>query len=409
MLRLEDFRHIVPDETLAEIYVRARGLYGKHIVHLNATYQGGGVAEILYSLALLMNDVGIDVGWRILHGSQEFFEITKSFHNALQGGKLNLSERKKQIYLQVNDNFSKFTHLHHDCVIIHDPQPLPLIRSYRKRQPWIWRCHIDLTDPHEELWNFLKGFLLKYDQIVFSSEKYFKKNLPVAQRLMFPAINPLSQKNTDITDKTVLEHITKAGIPTDKPVITQVSRLDPWKDPEGVIDVFKLVKEKVDCRLVFCYNVASDDPEGLRMYDKVQRKANKFLKNADILFVVGNNETLVNAIQRFSDCIIQKSTREGFCLAVTEALWKETPVVASNVGGIPIQIKDGVNGFLLEPTDTQGFADRIVHLLKNPREGQEMGRNGKETVREKFLITRLLSDYLYMLNAVMSENNHKTD
>ena len=409
MLRLEDFRHIVPDETLAEIYVRARGLYGKHIVHLNATYQGGGVAEILYSLALLMNDVGIDVGWRILHGSQEFFEITKSFHNALQSGKLNLSERKKQIYLQVNDNFSKFTHLHHDCVIIHDPQPLPLIRSYRKRQPWIWRCHIDLTDPHEELWNFLKGFLLKYDQIVFSSEKYFKKNLPVAQRLMFPAINPLSQKNTDITDKTVLEHITKAGIPTDKPVITQVSRLDPWKDPEGVIDVFKLVKEKVDCRLVFCYNVASDDPEGLRMYDKVQRKANKFLKNADILFVVGNNETLVNAIQRFSDCIIQKSTREGFCLAVTEALWKETPVVASNVGGIPIQIKDGVNGFLLEPTDTQGFADRIVHLLKNPREGQEMGRNGKETVREKFLITRLLSDYLYMLNAVMSENNHKTD
>jgi len=403
MLRLEDFRHIVPDETLAQIYARARGLYGKHIVHLNATYQGGGVAEILYSLALLMNDVGIDVGWRILHGSQEFFEITKSFHNALQGGKLNLSERKKQIYLQVNDNFSKFTHLHHDCVIIHDPQPLPLIRSYRKHQPWIWRCHIDLTDPHEELWNFLKGFLLKYDQIVFSSEKYFKKDLPIDQRLMFPAINPLSQKNRDITEKTVLEHITRAGIPTDKPVITQVSRLDPWKDPEGVIDVFKLVKEKIDCRLVFCYNVASDDPEGMRMYDKVLRKADKFLKNADILFVVGNNETLVNAIQRFSDCIIQKSTKEGFCLAVTEALWKETPVVASDVGGIPMQIEDGRNGFLLEPTDTQGFADRIVHLLKNPHESQEMGRHGKETIREKFLITRLLSDYLYMLNAVMSK------
>ena len=401
MLRLEDFRHIVPDKTLAEIYTRAKTLYGKHIVHLNATYQGGGVAEILYSLVLLMNDVGVDAGWRILHGGQEFFEITKSFHNALQGAKLNLSERKKHVYLQVNENFSKFTHLDHDCVIIHDPQPLSLIRSYRKRQPWIWRCHIDLTDPNKELWDFLKGFILKYDQVVFSSEKYFKKDLPVDQRFMFPAINPLSQKNKDISDQTILEHVTKAGIPTDKPIITQVSRLDPWKDPEGVIDVFKLVKEKVDCRLVFCYNVASDDPEGLRMFNKVQRKANKLLKSGNILFVVGNNETLVNAIQRYSSVIIQKSTREGFCLAVTEAIWKETPVVASNVGGIPMQIEDGKNGFLLEPKDNEGFADRIVHLLRNPKESKNLGRQGKETVREKFLITRLLSDYLYMLNSII--------
>ena len=403
MLRVEDFRHIVPDKKLVEIYTRARKLYGKNIVHLNATYQGGGVAEILYSLVLLMNDVGINAGWRILHGSQEFFEITKSFHNALQGAKLNLSERKKHVYLQVNENFSKFTHLDHDCVIIHDPQPLSLIRSYRKSQPWIWRCHIDLTEPNEELWDFLKGFLLKYDQIVFSSEKYLKKDLPVDQRLMFPAINPFSQKNKDISEKTVFEYITKAGIPTDKPIVTQVSRLDPWKDPEGVIDVFKLVKEKVDCRLVFCYNVASDDPEGLRMYNKVQRKANRFLKRGDILFVVGNNETLVNSIQRFSNVIIQKSTREGFCLAVTEALWKKTPVVASNVGGIPMQIEDGRNGFLLEPKDTEGFADRIVHLLKNPKEGENLGQQGKETVREKFLITRLLSDYLYMFNSLLGK------
>jgi len=401
MLRLEDFRFIVPDEMLAEIYTRAKGLYGKHIIHLNATYQGGGVAEILYSLVMLMNDIGVDSGWRILHGSQEFFEITKSFHNALQGANFVLSDRKKAAYLQVNENFSKFTHIDHDCVIIHDPQPLALIRSYKKHQPWIWRCHIDLTCPHRELWDFLKGFVLKYDQVVFSSEKYFKNDLPVDQRLMFPAINPLSQKNKDISDKTILEYVTKAGIPADKPVITQVSRLDPWKDPEGVIDVYNRVKEKVDCRLVFCYNVASDDPEGLRMFHKVQRKANKLLKSGDILFVVGNNETLVNAIQRYSDVIIQKSTREGFCLAVTEALWKQTPVVASNVGGIPIQIEDGKNGFLLEPKDNEGFADRIVHLLKNPKESKKLGRQGQETVREKFLITRLLSDYLYMLNSII--------
>jgi len=402
MLRLEDFRTIVPDEVLAEIYTRARGLYGKHIVHLNATYQGGGVAEILYSLVLLMNDVGIDAGWRILHGSQEFFEITKSFHNALQGAKPNLSERRKQVYLQVNDNFSKFTHLNHDCVIVHDPQPLSLIRSYRKNQPWIWRCHIDLTQPHEELWDFLKGFLLKYDQVVFSSEKYFKEDLPVDQRLMLPAINPLSQKNKDVSQKTVIEHITKAGIPTDKPIITQVSRLDPWKDPEGVIDVFKLVKEKIDCRLLFCYNVASDDPEGLRMYNKVQRKANKILKRGDIIFVVGNNEMLVNSIQRFSSVIIQKSIREGFCLAVTEALWKGTPVVASNVGGLPTQIDDDKNGFLLEPNDIEGFAERIIYVLENPDEARKLGEKAKETVRQKFLITRLLSDHLDMLNSIIN-------
>ena len=402
MLRLEDFRYIVPDKVLAEIYARAKKLYGKHVVHLNATYQGGGVAEILYSLVLLMNDVGIDAGWRILHGSQEFFEITKSFHNALQGAKLNLSERKKRLYLDINQNFSKFTHLHHDCVIIHDPQPLSLIRSYRKRQPWIWRCHIDLTNPHTQLWDFLKGFLLKYDQMVVSSEKYFKEDLPVNQRLMFPAINPLSEKNKDISNKLMMEKITKAGIPTDKPIITQVSRLDPWKDPEGVIDVFKLVREKVDCRLMFCYNVASDDPEGLRMYNKVLRKANTLYKKGHILFVVGNNETLVNAIQKFSDVVIQKSTKEGFCLAVTEALWKGTPVVASNVGGLPAQIEDGKNGYLCAPKDTKGFAERIIHLLTNPKEGQFIGQNARETVREKFLITRLLSDYLDMLNSIMN-------
>ena len=403
MLSLEDFRDIVPDETLAEIYAKARKLYGKHIVHINSTYQGGGVAEILYSLVLLMNDVGINTGWRILHGSPDFFNVTKKFHNALQGANLNLSERKKRLYLQVNENFSKFTHIDHDYVIVHDPQPLPLIKSYRKRQPWIWRCHIDLTDPHKQLWDFLKGFLLKYDQVVVSSERYVKDDLPIDQRIMAPAINPLALKNKQLDDKTILKYINKAGIPTDKPVITQVSRLDPWKDPEGVLKVFERVKQKIDCRLVFCYNLASDDPESVQMYNRIRRKAEKFLKNGDVLFVVGNNDILVNCIQRFSSIIIQKSIKEGFCLAVTESLWKGTPVVASNVGGIPTQIQDGKNGFLLEPKDTEGFADRITYLLKNPEEGQNLGRQAKETVRQKFLITRLLSDYLDMLNSIISK------
>jgi trehalose synthase len=402
MFRLEDFRHIVSDETIADIYAKARKFYGRHVVHLNATYQGGGVAEILYSLVMLMNDVGIDAGWRILHGSQEFFEITKSFHNGLQGAQMHLSERKKRVYVQTNEVFAHFTHLDHDCVIVHDPQPLALIQSYRKRQPWVWRCHIDLTDPHKGLWDFLKGFVLKYDMAIVSNEQYMKKDLPVAQRLIYPAINPLSPKNAPMSDKAVRERLAKAGVPTDKPIITQVSRLDPWKDPEGVIDVFKIVKEKVDCRLVLCYNAASDDPEGLQMYKKVQRKGDRLLRMGEILLVVGNNENLVNAIQKFSRVVIQKSTREGFCLAVTEAMWKGTPVVASRVGGIPSQIEDGRNGFLLEPTDLDGFADRIVHLLRNPKEGLELGQRAKATVREKFLITRLLADHLDVLDTVMA-------
>jgi trehalose synthase len=401
MLSVEDFRTIVPDKTLAEIYSRARGLYGKHIVHINSTYQGGGVAEILYSLVLLMNDVGIDTGWRILHGSPDFFNVTKKFHNALQGASLNLSERKQQLYLQVNNHFGRFTHINHDCVIVHDPQPLALIKSYRKRQPWVWRCHIDLTDPHKQLWEFLKGFLLKYDQIVVSSEKYFKQDLPVDQRLMFPAINPLNLKNKELDEKTILKYVGKAHIPTDKPIITQVSRLDPWKDPEGVLDVYNLVKQQVDCRLVFCYNLATDDPEGVQMYTKIYRKAKRLVDNGDVLFVIGNNDILVNSIQRFSSVIIQKSIREGFCLAVTEALWKGKPVVASNVGGIPAQVEDGKNGFLLEPNDAEGFAQRITYLLEHLDERAKLGQQAKETVRQKFLITRLLSDHLDMLNSIM--------
>jgi len=405
MLSLENFRGIVPDKTLAEIYARARGLYGKHIVHVNSTYMGGGVAEILYSLAMLMNDVGIDTGWRILHGTPDFFEITKGFHNALQGADIDLTDIKKELYLQVNSNYARFTHFDHDCVIVHDPQPLALIRSYRKRQPWIWRCHIDLTEPNSQLWDFLKGYLLKYDQVIVSSEKYYKEDLPIDQRLICPAINPLNHKNVDLPEKTVMDYIKKADIPTDKPIITQVSRLDPWKDPSGVIDVFNHVKEKIDCRLLFCYNLASDDPEGVEMYHKTYEKAKKYVEQGDILFVMGNNDFLVNSIQKFSNVVIQKSTKEGFCLSVTEALWKSTPVVASNVGGIPAQINDGESGYLLDPYDIEGFADRIVHILNNPDEAKAIGEKAKEKVRNEFLITRLLSDYLDMLNAVINRND----
>jgi len=403
MLRLDSYRNIVGDQAIADIYRKARGLYGMNVVHINSTFEGGGVAEILAPLVPLMNDVGINAGWRILHGNQAFFGITKKFHNALQGDAIHLTKNKVDLYTETTRAFSVYTHLDHDCVIAHDPQPLGLIDCYRKSQPWIWRCHIDLTEPHQGLWDFLRGFVIKYDTMVVSSEKYQKPDLPVEQRVIPPAINPLSRKNRDLPEEVISKYVAKANLPTDKPLVTQVSRLDPWKDPEGVLEVFKRVREKVDCRLVFCYNLASDDPEGMQMYNKVYRKARKLAENGDVVFVVGNDEVLVNAVQRVSDVIIQKSTREGFCLAVTEALWKGKPVVASNIGGIPVQIQDGGTGHLLDPKDFDGFAERIVHVLENPREAEEMGKKARESVREKFLITRLLSDYLDLIRYVMVE------
>lgn len=401
MHNLEEYRETVGDKVISHIYRMARKLYGKHIINLNSTYEGGGVAEILSSLVPLMNDTGVDVGWRILHGNPDFFNITKKFHNALQGRSINFTQRKRDLYVETNRDFSQYTHIDHDCVIIHDPQPLPMIQFYKKRQPWVWRCHIDLTDPHDQLWDFLKRFILRYDIIIFSSDRYIKKDLPVLQRTMPPAIDPLSLKNKELPEKTIAKYIRKAGIPNDKPVITQVSRMDPWKDPVGLLDVFYHVKKKVDCRLVYCYNMASDDPEGWEIYAEISKKAKELSENRDVIFVMGNNDILVNAIQRFSTVIVQKSIKEGFCLAVTEALWKGKPVVGTNVGGIPIQINDEENGFLVEPNDAEGFADRIVEILKKPSLRKKLGEKGKETVKNRFLLTRLLMDYLDLINDVM--------
>lgn len=397
---VEDYREIVGDEVISEIHRRARKLYGKHILHVNSTYQGGGVAEMLSSLIPLMNDVGMDVGWVILHGEPDFFTVTKKFHNALHGERINLSEMKKGLYIMTNEDFSVYTHIHHDCVIVHDPQPLPLIKFYKKQRPWIWRCHVDLSNPNEEVWEFLKTYILRYDMVIVSNEKYRRKDLTVEQRVIYPAIDPLLPKNIEISEGVISKYLDKFDISTDKPLITQISRFDKWKDPEGVIEAFKLVKEKIDCRLVLCGDMATDDPEGSEIYSRVWRKAGDLIRKGDVMLITAGHDILVNALQRSSAVIIQKSLREGFGLTVTEALWKGKPVVASNVGGIPLQIADGENGFLVEPYDTKGFADRIIKILRNPDLAEEMGKKSKEIVRNNFLITRLLLDYLDLLNEI---------
>ncbi len=398
MIKLDDYREIVGDEILYSIYKKMRNLYNKHILHVNSTYIGGGVAEILSSLVPLMNDVGLDAGWRTVHGNIDFYGVTKKFHNALQGEKINFSEMKKELYIQVNSRFSSYTHINdHDFVLIHDPQPLPLIQFYKKQQPWIWRCHIDLSAPDRELWNFLRKFILKYDIVIVSSEKYKSKDLPMDYKIIQPAIDPLTHKNKPISDVLIAKTLKKYNVLTDKPILTQISRFDKWKDPLGVIQIYKKVREKVDCRLVLCGNMATDDPEGLMIFEKIQRQAKDLIEKGDIVLITVESNILVNALQRASAVIIQKSLREGFGLTVTEGLWKERPVLASNVGGIPLQIQDGKNGFLLEPQDIDGYADRAVEILKNENLARELGKQGRETVKEKFLTTRILGDYLDLL------------
>ncbi len=397
-----DYLDIVGEEVIVGIYKRAAKLYNRSIVHINSTYYGGGVAEMLSSLIPLLNDVGVCAGWRILKGSPDFFSITKKFHNALQGDSINLSENKEQLYLQTNEDFATYTHIDHDVVIVHDPQPLPLIKFYRKRQPWIWRCHVDLSNPNPELWNFLKRFIIRYEKIIVSSESYKKPDIPVEQRIFFPVIDPLSPKNMELSQATIDAHLKKFNIPLDKPILLQISRFDKWKDPLGVVEIYNRVRQEFDCRLILCGSMATDDPEGWQIYQEVVSKVKDAVDSGDVILITAENHILVNVLQRIATVVIQKSLKEGFGLTVTEALWKGKPVVASNVGGIPLQITDGQTGFLVDPYDYDGFADRIVNILRNPDMGHELGRQGKEFVRKHFLITRLITDYLDLMNELLN-------
>ncbi|OPZ74509.1 MAG: Trehalose synthase [Verrucomicrobia bacterium ADurb.Bin474] len=398
MRAIDEYRGIVGDKVISDIVKMAKNLYGLRVLHINSTYYGGGVAEMLYSLIPLMNDVGVSVDWRILRGTPEFFTITKKFHNAIQGDPINLSDIKKTLYIQNNQDFASYCQIDADCVIIHDPQPLPLIRFYKRKQPWIWRCHVDLSRPNPQLWDYLKGFILRYDRVIVSDCRYMKEDLPMDYSVIHPVIDPLSSKNKEISKDLIMRTLKKYAVPTDKPILTQISRFDKWKDPANVIEMFKLVKARIDCRLVLCGSMAADDPEGIQIYQKILQRANNHVAKRDVILLTVEDNILVNALQRISSVVIQKSIREGFGLTVTEALWKEKPVVASNVGGIPLQMADGETGYLIDPTDIKTGAARVISILENPAEAKRLGTNGREMVLKKFLITRHLYDDLKMLN-----------
>ncbi len=391
IVTIDDYEKHIGPEAIARIKSKAEAVKDLRVVNINSTYYGGGVSVLLGSMTVLMNGLGIETGWRTIHGPPDFFSVTKKMHNALQAGEMNWSARKQEIYEDVNYENAIINHLTHDIVIVHDPQPLPLINHYRKGGPWIWRCHIDLEQPQADLWSYLTRFVDKYDAVILSSEAYAQKvNTP--QVFFMPAIDPFSIVNCDMDDAACEERLRHYSIPTDLPLVVQVSRFDRWKDPEGVIEAFKIARKEVPCRLVLLGNVATDDPEGPEVYESLLSH-----QSDEIIIMSQQDGALVNALQRKAAVVMQKSLREGFGLTVSEAMWKGTPVIGGNVGGIKLQIEDGVNGFLVNSVEEA--ASKLVTLLQHPRRYEEVAVNAKETVREKFLLSRYLEQYLDLFNS----------
>ena len=386
-----DYKQFIGEEAVKRIREKAEKVKGLHIVNVNSTYYGGGVSQLLSSLTLLLNSLDIKTGWRVIHGPPDFFSVTKKIHNALQGGNINLTDRKKHLYESVVYENAIRNHLDHDLVIIHDPQPLPMINHYRKKSPWVWRCHVDLSAPHEEVWDYLVPFIEKYDAAILSSRDYAQK-IKTPQLFFLPAIDPFTITNRELPQHEIDERLKHYHIPTDLPIVTQISRFDRWKDPEGVIKAFKQARKEVNCTLVLLGNIATDDPEGEEVYRSLSSS-----REERIIILTVQDGALVNALQRKAAVVLQKSIQEGFGLTVTEAMWKGAAVIGGNTGGIRHQIEDGDNGFLVSSIDEA--ANRIVQLLKDEDLRKRLGQKAIETVRQRFLLTRLLEQYLDLFNS----------
>lgn len=391
LVQFEEYETYVGAQCVERILNKAKKLKGKHVAHVNSTYYGGGVAELLGCLTLLMNSVGIKTGWRVIQGSPDFFSITKKIHNALQGGKINITGRKKDIFEHVIRQNAIRNHLDHDIVVIHDPQPLMMINHYHKKGPWIWRCHVDMSGPDGPLWDYLRPTVEKFDAVILSIKDYAQE-LDTPQVFIMPAIDPFSITNRELDSCQIDERLDRHSIPTDLPLVVQISRFDKWKDPKGVLEAFKKARREVDATLVLLGNVATDDPEGPEVYESLLEA-----REERIIIKSVQDCALVNALQRRAAVVLQKSLREGFGLTVTEAMWKGTPVIGGNVGGIRYQIQDGVNGFLVSSVDEA--ADRIVELVKDSDLRERLGNAAKQSVRERFLMNRYLEDYLDLFNS----------
>ncbi len=390
MPKLADYISVVTQPVIDDLRLLADKLRGKVIRNINSTAVGGGVTEILNRMVPFLQELGIDAHWDVIKGGERFFAVTKKIHNALHGATERITDDDLEVFIRTSkDNMAEMD-LSGDIIFVHDPQPIALIEK-KESNKWVWRCHVDVSEPQRNIWDFLMQYIPRYNAAVFSAPS-FSRPLPVRQFLISPSIDPLSDKNRDLPDDMVRTVFDKYGVPLDKPVITQISRFDRLKDPVGVIDVYKRVKKYNDCRLVLAGGTASDDPEGLQVLEEVREAAGK---DRDIhILLMPQNDLDVNALQRGSTVILQKSLREGFGLTISEALWKAKPVVASHVGGIPLQIKNKYSGLLCRSVDGAAFA--VKQLLNNPGYARKLGENGREHIRNNFLLTRHLKDYLLL-------------
>jgi len=399
---IENYRILVGDELIDEILDLARRLSGIRICHINSTPYGGGVAELLARYLPLLQDLAISADWRLMHGTPDFFTVTKAFHNALQGAEYNLKEAEKALYLDVNEQSAKLLIAEYDVFIVHDPQPAA-IRHFAgpQKAKWIWRCHIDSSVPNTQVSHFLQPFIEEYDASIFTMAEFLLPGLRSKHlSLIPPAIDPLATKNMDIPLDLCKRAISDSGVDVNRPLLLQVSRFDPWKDPMGVIQAYRLVKKDFpDVQLVLIGAMAGDDPEGWELFEQVEEEA---AKDPDLFVFTnlgGTGSMEVNVFQCGCDVVIQKSLREGFGLVVSEALWKEKPVVAGRAGGIPMQFPEAFTHYLIDSPEQ--CAERVVHLLEHVGECGEFGRSGREHVRRHFLIPRLLRDELRLIGEIV--------
>ncbi len=390
---LDDYQSIIGQGRIDTLRFLAKDLKGKRIKMVNSTAVGGGVAEMLNRLVPLLSELEVPTHWDVITGGNDFFEITKAFHNALHGTAYDLTQAAKDIFLMYNEQNRERLKFDEQMVVIHDPQPVALIRSKGKTPAhWVWRCHIDLSNPNAGVWEFLRPFVEQYDAAIFSSQS-FARQLPIPQYLFYPCIDPLSEKNKELPDSLVQQICDDFGIDRSRPIVTQVSRFDRLKDPVGVVLAYKLAKKYVDCQLVLAGGGATDDPEGAIVLQEVKEAAGND-PDIIILDLPPWCAVQINAIQRASTIIVQKSLKEGFGLTVTEALWKGKPTIASSVGGIPNQIIHKLTGVLVH--SVEGCAFQIRYLLTHPEFARSIGASGREHVKENFLMTTNVKRWLLL-------------
>ena len=391
--KIQEYAPIVGRSTIEELRKLAGQLSGKVIQNVNSTFTGGGVAEILTRMVPLLGQIGVDARWTTINGNKEFFDVTKKFHNALHGRIEGISSEDYSLFLEVSKKNIEELKFQGDIFFIHDPQPVALIAKGKEvGEKWIWRCHIDVSNPDKRVWEFVRNFVTDYDAAVFSAPN-FSQELPIRQFLISPSIDPLSDKNKELSSETIDSVLNKYGLDKDKPIIAQISRFDYLKDPIGVIQAFEMVRKSIDCQLVLAGGTATDDPESERVLAEVRERASG-KPDIHILLIPPESDIEINALQQAATVILQKSIKEGFGLTVTEALWKGKPVVASAVGGIQLQVKNKLTGLLCH--SVEGAAYAVKRLLSNREYAAWLGKNAREHVRQNFLITRHLKDYLLL-------------